>query len=434
MSIRIMAITAVLVSMASAVMADESICSALLSDNTPSKEQKKQIPLVTLGNAIGNAFQNDLRRRRAYSEIEAERLNKAIASFGPPDQMEIETENFPGSGIADDIDRLEVTGSYARIWERGGKRQARENLAASGITLAEATAIKTEYQIAYEVRKTYIETLMASARKELACNQMKRLTSLKSVIEKRVKQSVDPLVAEVRFATELLSAQSRFHQLEIEEDSFKERLSSFIGITKDDFILDKRLLDEPVVIRPVDPSFSSTPYVVELEARQRKARARMEVERSNRVTDITWRIGVRSYGFSNDLGLVTGISIPLGMGARGDAGLARARAQESVIFTEKRAFLQQMRREVIALQRSIRSAGITLEALEGSLIPTAEQALELAEQGYLEGALSFRDVLDSYEALIALRREKLDQLEAYLLNDAALWRLSAKQPTGESPQ
>lgn len=156
------------------------------------------------------------------------------------------------------------------------------------------------------------------------------------------------------------------------------------------------------------------------------------LEEANRKANVTWSVGVRNFGVSDEVGLVTGFSIPLGTGARSSATAARARADERAIELEKRALVQRLVREATALRQSSVQAVTTLNTLDTSLIPEAAKALELAEQGYKRGALPFRDILDTHEVLINLHKQRVDHLETYLMNDAALQRLSGDAARLES--
>ena len=373
--------------------------------------------------AVAFALENDLRREAARAAIAAARTERRIASFRPPDELSFQTEDFPRSGPVDDIGTLEVTASFARVWERGGKREAREAVAARGINIAEADAAISDSQIAYEVRRLYAAVLIAKSRQVVACMEIGHINEIKGAIDERVRRSADPLLAATRVSTELLAAEAELQGYRAQETAFLEQLAALTGQDAG-FGVDESALTQRPDIRAIDLSFSSYPDLLALDARQREARARVALEQANRQADITWNVGIRNFGVSDDFGLVTGVSIPLGTGARSNAQVARARAEQMAIEAEKRALVQQLVRETTALRQSSMRAVTMLETLDTQLIPEAAEALDLAEQGYARGALAFRDILDAHEVLIALHRQRADHLETFLMNDATLQRLS----------
>lgn len=378
---------------------------------------------MSADDAVAFALENDLRREAARAAVAAARTERRIASFTPPDELQFQVQDFPRTRRVDDLDTLEVTASFARVWERGGKREAREAVAARGVDTAQARVAISDSQIAYEVRRLYAAVLIARSRQAVACMEIEHINDIKGAIDERVRRSADPLLAATRVSTELLAAEAALHRYRAQEAALLEQLAALTG-RETGFDVDESALAQRPGIRAIDLSFSSYPDLLALDARQREARARVTLEQANRQADITWNIGVRNYGVSDDFGLVTGVSIPLGTGARSTAQVARARAREMAIAAEKHALVQQLVRETTALRQSSMQAVAMLETLDTRLIPEATEALDLAEAGYARGALAFRDILDAHEVLIGLHRQRTDHLETFLMNDAALQRLS----------
>ena len=378
---------------------------------------------MSADDAVAFALENDLRLEAARAAIAAARTESRIASFRPPDRLNFQTEDFSRSGPFGDVDALEITGTYTRVWERGGKREAREALAARGIDIAEADAVISDNQIAYEVRRIYAAALIARSWQAVACMEIGHINEVKGAIDERVRRSADPLLAATRVSTRLLAAEAELQRYQAQETALLEQLAALTA-QEAGFAIDESALAQRPDIRAIDLSFSSYPDLLALDARQREARARIALEQANRQVDVTWNVGVRNFGVSGDFGLLTGVSIPLGTGARSNAQVARARAEEMAILAEKRALVQQLVREATALRQSSMRAVAMLETLDTWLIPEAAEALNLAEQGYARGALAFRDILDAHEVLISLHRQRADHLETFFVNDAALQRLS----------
>ncbi|TQV68238.1 TolC family protein [Exilibacterium tricleocarpae] len=398
-------------------------CPGTTAGPTAIQAQPDRSPSISVEQAVALALKNDLRKDAALAAVTAARSENRIASLRPPDEIRFQTEDFPRSESLSDTDPLEVTGSYARVWERGGKREARAAVAASGVDIARAAAAVSSNQIAYDVRRLYAAALVASARQAVVCMEIEHVNAIKGAIDERVRRSADPALATVRATTELLTAQSELRLHRAQQNAFLEQLSNLTG-QSGRFTLDRSALAQTADVRAVDLSFSSWPDLLALEARQREARAISKLEQAGRKADITWHVGIRNFGASDDFGVTTGISIPFGMGARSDAKVARARAKEQAIEAEKRVLLQQVVRETTALRQASAQAVDMLAALDEKLIPEAGAALKLAEEGYRRGALSFRDILDAHEVLIALHKLRVDHLETLLMNDAALQRLT----------
>ena len=413
--------------------AEEEHCSPSSANHASQQPLQSSEPTLSLKHAISLAFNHDLRRRVALDNVASARTQNGVASLRPADRVSLQTENFPGIGRGGNIDSLDITGSYSRVWERGGKRYARENLAARGVDVAQAYASRTDREIEYEVRRLYASLLSNAAHRQVICLEIDHITEIKSIIDTRVGRSTDPALAGKRALTELLTAQFELEQLLIEETTQYTQLAQLTGFDGS-FSIEIGAVNQLPTVRTVETNFTQLPDFKVLEAKQREAQARTALERAKQTPDITWNVGVRNFGLSDDIGVVTGVSIPLGTKARSNARIAQSSAKERVITSQQQALLQQLeRRAGVLLQSSLQEVSL-LTRLDQDLIPEATRALELAEDGYSRGALAFRDILDAHEVLIGLHKQRAHHLENYFMNDVELTRLSSSVAQMETAQ
>lgn len=422
--------TAALVALAVALPAigQESAC----ADRVPNSTERGMAAATSVETAIQLALLNDLRRDTAQARIAAARTEIGIATLRPEDQIGFQAEEFPRSDQLDTLDSLEVTASFSRTWERGGKRAAREALASRRVNVSEAMAVETDAEIEFEVRRLYAAILVANARAAAECQQIAYLSELQTITNERVRRSIDPEIAAARIATGLELARADGARFDAQSQSYTNQLADYIQ--KPDIIIDHTALRDVHNIRAIDLGFSALPTLMTLDERQREARAKIVLEETEQIADITWNVGVRSYGFADEIGIVSGLTIPIGTGARSNAKAARARAEETALEVQKRALLQQVVRDANAIHQSSKRASRALQNLDATLIPQAEHALELAQTGYQRGALPFRDILDAHDLLIALQKQRVDHIETLLINDASLARLSGNTSLSETIQ
>jgi len=93
--------------------------------------------------------------------------------------------------------------------------------------------------------------------------------------------------------------------------------------------------------------------------------------------------------------LVAGVSIPLGVFDRNQGAVARARAEQRRAELELEAGRRTLSREYAALERAIATDAAAVQSTEDTVIPQAERALSLAQDGYNRGAFSYLDVLEA---------------------------------------
>lgn len=103
-----------------------------VSAQTSVCEAGEDLEIVTSSQAMRAALDADLRPILADKGVALARTERTIAALRPMDTISLETENFPGIGLAGEIDNLEVTGRFSRTWERGGKERRAKRWRAQG--------------------------------------------------------------------------------------------------------------------------------------------------------------------------------------------------------------------------------------------------------------------------------------------------------------
>ncbi|ADM10828.1 metal ion efflux outer membrane factor protein family protein [Parvularcula bermudensis HTCC2503] len=393
-------------------------------------------PVLTLAEATNRARGADLRPEAIAAAVEAARAEARIAEYGPPDTVTLQTEDFPGIGLGEDVDNLQVTGSYNHTWERGGKKAARRAVASRGLEVARSALALTEAEIAYEVETLYLEAALATRRAEISCDRLAITTRLENEIRDRVQAARDPELAASRARADRLAAKGEVSRSRRLAAAQKAQLAAYWGGTGA-FAVETAFLDE--VQRAADDGMSieNAAQIRRLEAMEREAAALADLARAQAAPNVTWSVGVRNFGFEDDVALVTGISVPLRTGRRAEAAHAKAAAERRQAEAVTAAARQRLMREAMGYRRAAEDALLGLESLEAELLPEARRALDLAQSGYRRGAFTYLNVTDAQESLTALREDRLELLRTYYVNMAALRRLvapGATAPDTESVQ
>lgn len=379
--------------------------------------------VVSLAHATQLALEADLRPELVTAEVRAARTERAISALRPADIVSLEIEDFPGTGLASNIDSLQITGSFSRVWERGGKREAREAFANTAVDVAETRFAAAEFDIRKEVENLYAEAAFAERRVALACDRVTLSSDLETAIQKRVDAGRDPLLAGARASSDRLQAQADARRHGVQAGNLRAALGAF-WLAESDFQIDTSFLNESLEPREVDFSALHVPELDRLKAERLRSAAQIELERSQATPDVTWSVGARKFGIEDDLAVIGGASIPLGAASRSQAAVARARASQRRIDVQREVLQQQLLRRAVGYQRSAISALDQIEAIDTILLPAATGAVELARDGYARGAFSYLDIIDAQRTVAVLREERLTHLRTYILNEAALARLA----------
>lgn len=378
---------------------------------------------VSLERAISLAMAADLRPELAKAEVRAARTERAIAALRPADIVSVDVEDFPGIGIASNIDNLQITGRFSRVWERGGKQDARLALADKSVGVAEAMFEAANYEIRSEIEILYAEAALAQSRISLACDRVAIAKDLEASVQKRVDAARDPLLAGAKATSDRLQAEAEVRRYDAQAQNIRGALGAYWGRI-DDFQIDPTFLTSHTPSQTVTYTEVYSPDFERLNAERDQVLAKIDLERTKSVPDITWNVGVRKFGYKEDLAILGGVSVPLGTKQRSGPSIEKARADQLRIEVERQALRQKLLRRASEYRRNAESAAEEMSQIEALLIPAAVKAVDLAREGYDRGAFSYFDIVDAQRSVANLREERLIHFRTYVLNTTALARLS----------
>lgn len=382
---------------------------------------------LTLEEAIARAVEADPGLQAAAAGVDAARGGLRQARTRPNPELSAEVENFNGEGELRGFDGAETTFSLSQEVELGGRRGARVQLADRELHGAELERVVRGLDLIRDVQIAYFDALAAGELVIIAEERLEIAQALNTSVNRRVSAARDPLMAGARAEAGLAEARISLARAQGEAATARATLASLLGgdtgftLIPSDFALARAR--EHAHDNPTD----STPDLARLTAARDRANAAIRVERSLAWQNPTLSLGYRQFATDNDEGaFVAGVSIPLGVFDRNQGSVARARAEQRRAEFDLEAARRTIAREFAALQRAIATDAAAISATEDEVIPQAERALALAQDGYNRGAFSYLDVLEAQRALSDARQSRVDALRTYHNNEAALDRLTAR--------
>lgn len=389
--------------------------------------QEQAAAPLTLSEAIGRAVASDPALRAADAGVDAARGGLRQARVRPNPELSAEVENFNGQGELRGLDGAETTFSLSQEVELGGRRSARIRLADRELHGAELERVVRGLDLIRDVQIAYYDALAAAELVRIAEERLETAQALNASVARRVAAARDPLMAGARSEAGLAEARIALTRAQAEAATARATLASLVGgetgfsLTPADFAA--LPAEDHEHAEPTD----AAPDLARLAAARDRANASIRVERSLAWQNPTLSLGYRQFATDDNEGaLVAGVSIPLGVFDRNQGSIARARAEQRRAEFDLEAGRRTLMREVAALQRSLVADAIAVAATEQEVIPQAERALNLAQEGYNRGAFSYLDVIEAQRALSDARQARVDALRTYHNNEASLDRLTAR--------
>lgn len=392
----------------------------------PAALAQEAVPL-TLDDAIARAVDADPGVRAAGAGVDAARGGLRQARVRPNPELSTQVESFNGPGDLRGFDGAETTFALSQEVELGGRRRARINVAERDLHGAELDRVLRGLDLIRDVQTAYYEALAAEELVAIERERLETAQALNASVARRVAAARDPLMAGARAEAGLAEARIALTRAQAEAATARARLAILMGgdgsftLIQADFAL-PRASDHDHA-----PPSDESPDVARLVAARESAGAGVSVERSLAWQNPTLSLGYRRFEQRNgDGALVAGFSIPLGVFDRNQGAVQRAQAERRRAEYDLEAGRRTLAREYAAFTRTIAADAEAVRSTEEQVIPQAERALALAQDGYNRGAFSYLDVLEAQRALADARQRRVEALRSYHSNEAAIDRLTAR--------
>jgi len=401
-----------------------AVLGALLAVTIATAPASAQAPTsLTLAEALRQAEASSPQIAAAEADVRAAEGRARQAGLGPNPGISLEVENALGSGPYSGMDNAETTLAVEQTLELGGKRRARVAAARAEVAAARARLAITRAEIAFEVRFAFAEVLAARKRLALAEQAVERATELARIASKLVEEGREPPLRAYRALTAASEAAVARDTARVQVATSIRALTLLTGEPEGTFEIVEPAVGESPSYAQLDPSNTLDVQLAELELAA--ARARVDLERTARIPDVTVEGGVRQFRDSDDTAFVAGVSVPLPIRNRNQGLIAAAEAEATAAQSRRNLALAQANRRIADARAALAAADARLATLRRLSLPDAEEAVRLARIGYREGEFSLLEVLDAEQALANARDSLIEAELARAKALAALERAAA---------
>jgi cobalt-zinc-cadmium efflux system outer membrane protein len=141
-----------------------------------------------------------------------------------------------------------------------------------------------------------------------------------------------------------------------------------------------------------------------------RRRSLVDLERSKRVPDVTFSLGVKR---SNELQrdqLLFGVSVPLPLFDRNQGNLLEALKREDKARDELQALKVRVGTEVMQARERLDAIRREVEVLQRDVLPRAKSVYDAATIGFENGKFNFLEVLDAQRTYFAAKSQYLKAL------------------------
>ena len=373
---------------------------------------------LSLTNALLRAEATSATIVEAEAGVSAARARAIQAGALPNPELQVTIDNLAGTGQYRGVNSAELTVSLAQRFERGGKRAARQALAASELEAAELRLAISRADLALGVRESYADLIAAQERLALLTRNVAVAARLSSVAQALVSAGRDPPLRALRARSAATQAEAARVGAQVALDIATRAFSTLVGLSVPVSALPNADLPLARNISEESDALDVRAALAALHA----AQARIAVEQTATASDLTAQVGVRRLNETRDTALVVGFAMPLAIRDRNRGGIAASRAEEQAAQARLAQARIDASRRLLDAQSRATAADAQVITLQVSAVAEAREAVRLAELGYRAGKFGVVDVLDAQRALNEAENALIDARLARSRANAALSR------------
>jgi cobalt-zinc-cadmium efflux system outer membrane protein len=372
--------------------------------------------VVTLAQAQALALVQNPRLAAFGWEVRAREAQILQAGLLPNPEVDVEVENFAGSGALRELRSSEITILLSQLIELGGKRRTRVRVAALESTLAAWDYETTRIEVLTQVTQAFVEVLSAQTRVRLNEDLVRLAEQGLHTVGERVRAGKVSPVEETRFQVALSTSRIALEHAQRDLEAARQRLVTTWGGSTPAFTSAEGTLDTLSTIPPAErllALIAQNPEVARWATEMVQRQAAIEREEAQRIPDPTLRGGFRHLSETGDNALVMGLSVPFPVFNRNQGRVLEARYRLAKAGEERRAAEAQVRTALAEAYGALSRAFVEATRLRNEVLPGAQRAFEAINEGYRQGKFGLLDVLDAQRTLFEARGRYLEALAAY---------------------
>ncbi|MDZ7622892.1 MAG: TolC family protein [Ignavibacteriaceae bacterium] len=385
---------------------------------------------LTLSEAVDTALSNNPNLKVFKYEISSLEGIKIQAGLIPNPEVELEAENFLGGKELNGFQGSEYTLWASQLFELGGKRSSRVNLAASQINSAKGEYELLKLDLMAGVKSAFIKLYEIQNRINLQEKFIKLNEEILNTISQRVEAGRTSPAEESKVKVTLINSRIELQRLQRNYESANTTLNSLLGTTGKNFIPSTTLFDQ--LLTPPDKeevigNLTDIPSIKNLNNEISFRKVLLELEKSQAIPDLSASLGVRYLNELKTNAFVAGLSIPLPFFNRNQGNIQSA----EVKIHQMDEIVNARKLEVISfLNKSFNnllSAYNNAVQLRENIFPESEKAYEITRDGYLQGRFAFIDLLDAQRTLFETQTQFLLEISDYYNSLIEIENLTGKK-------
>jgi len=371
---------------------------------------------LDINEALALALENNPEIKAFSSNIEAKDGLVIQAGLYPNSEINVEIENFAGSGAAQGFDEAVTTVLISQLVPIYGKIGKKEKVSRIVKNIAELEYESKRLDVVLSTKNSFIDVLSKQERLEQIEQLVKIAEQVNMTISERVEAGKESPIEEKKSSIEFEQTNLLLTKAGRDLASSRKLLSANWGdveVTFGKILGDLYSTAKISGFEELQNSISNNPDIIISLRDQDLNSANIKLQNALGVPDPTFGIGYRRLSETEDNALVAEFSMPLPFFNRNQGNikeasfnLVKSRQEYQNLYTRTSA-------ELAEKYENLKFYIDEIETLEDKILPQSEDTYETILEGYREGKFEFLDVLDSQRTLFNSKLQYIDALRNY---------------------
>ncbi len=363
---------------------------------------------------LEDAFARVLRAHPDLRQMDARRsqlgYERAQAAQAPGIQLDASLENAFGSGDLRAVHAAEFTVGLSSVLERGGKAGARTAVVQGRIDALDNERDMRRLDLLAETARRHLDALAAAARRRIALEDIRQREEAVALARRRQQAGASPASLVLTARAALAESELGLERSSQRQATALARLAALWGEHSPSFEL---AVDAPPALPEIAPIarlealLRDAPELARFADQRRIAEARLQLARSASRADVDWSLGVRRLEADDDVGLVAGLSIPLGSRRRAAPGIRMAEAELQLLSVERESRSLSLYATLVEAHGRYRLARMEAMRFEDDIIPALQRAERDARAAFERGAAGPLEWTQLQDSLVDARERQL---------------------------
>jgi len=404
-----------------------AVCLAALVLAFPAAAQETA-PVLSLHEAIKAALEKSPAIGSKTEQTEAMRAATSKAGALPNPELSVEAENIGGDGPYEGFGGAEITYGMSQLVELPGKRSGRTDVAQSEEQKSVYEGEAARLDLIRDVVTAYASVVAAEDEQKILREERDLASNVYESVAAKVEAGKEPPIQKNKASIELSSSDIALERAERSVQTARRMLANLMGGQWANYVVSGDTLPDmkqPEGLASYAALLNATPDVLIYDAGIQVAQSNLSLEKANAVPDPTFNVGVRDFREDNEQAFLAGVSFPLPVFDANRAGVRRAGHEYNAAMLDKAQAQLSAETALVQSYEAFANAYREHQVLKETVLPGAQEAFDVAREGYNAGKFGYLEVLDAQRTLFEARKQSNKTMFDYYRELAVIDRLTA---------